>query len=243
MGARTAGRAFGPGMALAIVATTVAAAIPAIATAHGKDPKGQKEPDAVVIWFNSVVRPKGVPIDRPVTICVTRQVISWREGNKARSLAVPDARIQFKPWETQSWTVYGGGLWDTSVPSAQGARETFMSGASLPLPDGIPRDVSKLAWTATFASDTPGVSVQWKWGAAAYTMFTDDYDALDVAPVDEKHGDNAGTPVAFKRFVVHGNDDDDDDDNGDGGSRFTGPRGASAKASAPQVGFGCGGAF
>jgi hypothetical protein len=175
-----------------------------------------------------------------------------RGATRARSLAVPDARIQYKPWESVSWTVYGGGLWDTSVPSSQGSRETFMSGVSLPLPDGIPRDVSKLAWSAKFTSDTPGVSVHWKWGVAAYSMFTDNYDALDVAPVDEKHGDNAGTPVAFKRYVVHGHDDDDHDhdhdhdghdDDGDGGSRFTGPRGASAKASAPQVAIGCGGAF
>jgi hypothetical protein len=34
----------------------------------------------------------------------------------------------------------------------------------------------------SFATNTTNVSVNWKWGAAVYTTFATDYNALDILP-------------------------------------------------------------
>ena len=71
------------------------------------------------------------------------------------------------------------------------------------------------------SSDTPGVSVQWKWAAAVYTNFSADYNALGVKPVDDnrasqyRNSDHAGTPENFKAYVIGGA-------RGGGGSNYTG---------------------
>jgi len=70
--------------------------------------------------------------------------------------------------------------------------------------------------------------VQWKWGAAVYTYFTTDYNALQVKASHQNacgvnNSDHAGTPEgtdtstgeSFKGFVIGGA-------RGGGGSNFTG---------------------
>jgi len=74
----------------------------------------------------------------------------------------------------------------------------------------------------------PGVSVKWKWGAAVYSTFSADYNALAVKATHQNacgitNGDHAGTPEGtdtssgepFKKFVIGGA-------RGGGGSNFTG---------------------
>jgi hypothetical protein len=69
--------------------------------------------------------------------------------------------------------------------------------------------------------DTPGVSLQWQWAAAAYTSFNSNNNALGVKPVDDnkasvyKNSDHAGTPENFKSKVTGGA-------TGGGGSNYTG---------------------
>ena len=78
-----------------------------------------------------------------------------------------------------------------------------------------------MVWQGQLTSDTPGVSVNWQWAAAAYSSFGTDYNALNVKPVDDNHlsqyqnSDHAGTPEAFKNDVIGGA-------RGGGGSNFTG---------------------
>ena len=68
-----------------------------------------------------------------------------------------------------------------------------------------------------FSSDTAGVSVAWKWGAAVYTTFTTDYNGLGVKPTHTatcvyNDSDHAGTPQGvdtasgepYKSFVTGG---------------------------------------
>jgi hypothetical protein len=76
-------------------------------------------------------------------------------------------------------------------------------------------------WQGTFSSDTAGLTVNWQWGAAAYTNFSSKYNDLGVKPVDDnkasqyQNSDHAGTPENFKAYVVGGA-------RGGGGSNFTG---------------------
>jgi len=76
-------------------------------------------------------------------------------------------------------------------------------------------------WSASFTTDTPGVTMNWQWAAAVYTSFDTDSNNLGVKPVDDNHAsvyqnsDHAGTPENFETFVTGGA-------TGGGGSNFTG---------------------
>ena len=225
-------------MRITLLAAALAASFPVAAGLSAitsrTDLNGKNNSNGMVVWFNSVMRTKGVPANRPVTICVTQQVITLRHGSETELIEVPDAVITFKPWETQAWTYGSDTKWDTSVPSSQAAGATFVSGEALPLPTGLPRDTRSMTWTARFESDTPGVSVGWEWGAAAYSHFGDSYGALGVSPANHRlRADSAGTPVAFKQFAL-GRERDR--------FRFTGSRSVTAKVPAEVTGR-CGGVF
>jgi hypothetical protein len=100
-----------------------------------------------------------------------------------------------------------------------GSDEIFLSGLAFPvtnLPGG-----AKVSWEGTFGTDQPGVCLQWKWGAAAYTQFGD-YNAAQIKPTHQgacgiNNGDHAGTPqnAAIRASVTGGA-------RGGGGSNFTG---------------------
>ncbi len=85
----------------------------------------------------------------------------------------------------------------------------------------IPGGLKNITWSGTIISDTPGVSVQWKWAASVYSNFSPDYNSLGVKPVDDnkasqyQNSDHAGTPENFKTFVTGGA-------TGGGGSNYTG---------------------
>src|SRR5262249_30553680 len=95
------------------------------------------------------------------------------------------------------------------------------SGVALPVPGGLPGGIKNITWSAGIWSDSPNVSVNWKWAAAVYKNFSANYNALNVKPVDNnslsayKNGDQSGAPEAFKSFVVAGG-------TGNGGSNYTG---------------------
>ncbi len=169
------------------------------------------------IWFNSVLKPSGLG-SQPVTFRFTNQTIS---STSFATVAVPDAEVTFDPAATTATTTFTGGMWVTRVPSSGLAGNTFFSAASLPVTANIPGGAKNVTWTGTIASDTPTASLQWQWGAAVYTGFSADYNALGVKPVDDnkasayKNSDHAGTPENFKAFVTGGA-------TGGGGSNYTG---------------------
>ena len=230
MGAK-ANRAAWTGMAAAILLFSLTTGLPAAAEPRAATAK----PIPIVLWFNASLRLQGAPLDRAVTVCAKRQVVSWVEGRQTISVAVPDAMISFKPWETGSQAWYGGGKWDTSAPAMGSSTDTFMSGISLPLLAGVSAIARDMSWRVQFESDTPGLTVQWNWGAAPYLRFTDDLNALKIVAVSNRT-QRAGMPSALKLFAALPGGDDER------GSRFTGARSANFIASAPRT-FGCGGGY
>jgi hypothetical protein len=224
MGASQANRATWTGMAAAILVFS-------LPEAHA----GKAQPIPVVLWFNATLQIQGAPIDRPVTLCAKRQVISWTEGRQAKSVAVPDAIISFKPWENQASTFQGHGKWDTSAPAVGNSTDTFMSGVSMPLLAGVSAIANNMSWRVQFESDTPGLTVRWNWGVAPYLRFPEDLNALRVVAMSNRT-QRAGMPSAFKLFAALPGGDDER------GIRFTGPRSSTVVASAPKT-FGCGGGY
>jgi hypothetical protein len=146
---------------------------------------------------------------------------------------VPDTLITFSPSATTATTTFNTGTntWETTVPSSL-AKNVFLSGLAYQLPVNFPGGINPVTWSGTFSADTAGVGFSWKWGAAVYTSFSSNYNALGVKPVDGStknpyhNSDHAGTPENFKSFVTGGA-------RGGGGSNFTGSYSATASGQCP----------
>jgi hypothetical protein len=167
------------------------------------------------IWFNGVLKPSGLG-STPVTIRLTQQTITSANF----TFSVPDATVTFDPTATSATTTFSNGKWVTRAPSSGLAGNTFFAALGYQVPS-LPGGIKNVTWSATMNTDTPGVSVQWKWAAAVYTSFSSDYNAVGVKPVDDNKGsqylnsDHAGTPENFKTKVTGGA-------TGGGGSNYTG---------------------
>ena len=179
------------------------------------------------IWFNSNFTVKGIP-STGATITFTNSTISSNNGMPF-TYSAPNAQITFSPSATCSSTTFNAmtNTWMTTVP-VKGDDEIFLSGLAVHVPfSGMPggNDVS---WTGTFSTNgASGVSIDWKWGAAVYSTFTTDYNALAVksghhTACGQNNGDHAGTPEGinnnnqpWKQFVRGGA-------RGGGGSNWTG---------------------
>jgi hypothetical protein len=181
------------------------------------------------VWFNGVVKVSGLS-KSPTTIFVTHATITFTANGKTYLLPVPDSEIT---WSTSTTTAttdveilskeIGSPLgWDTDVQFSGLAGNDFLAGFTFPVPSsGLPGGIKNVIWQATFSSNAQNLTVSWKWGAAVYTNFSPDYNALGVKPVDDnkasqyQNSDHAGTPENFKTFVIGGA-------RGGGGSNFTG---------------------
>ncbi len=194
---------------------------------------GTAIPAGDTIWFNSVMKVSGLG-SSPVTLHVTDASVSFTpKGASAPTVvSVPDANITFDPTGTSATTTFDGLAWNTTVPSNSGGN-VFLAGAGLRLPSLLPGGTNPVTWTANFQTDTVGVSVNWQWAAAVYTTFSTDYSALNVKPVDNnplsayKNSDHAGTPEAFKSYVIGGA-------RGGGGSNWTGSYSGTASVTPSQ---------
>ena len=204
---------------------------PCTATAtNSSNFNGTSVPAGSFIWFNANFKANNVP-QNGVTIDFTNGNISFTAGGTSHSLAVPNARITFSPSATCTSTSFDSatGTWETTVP-VSGDDEIFLTGLAWPVPSGgLPGGANPVKFSGTYSSETnaPGLSIEMKWGAAAYSSFTTDYNALQVKAGHQtacglSNGDHAGTPegvnntnTPWKKFVVGGA-------RGGGGSNFTG---------------------
>jgi hypothetical protein len=175
------------------------------------------------IWLNANFTATGIPTTGAI-ITLTSSTISGVEN----AFAVPNARIYFSPSATCSSTTFNPmtNTWMTTVPIS-GDDEILLSGLAVPVPSSGMQGGANVSWTGTFGSDVPGVSIAWKWGAAAYSSFTTDYNALAVkaghqTACGQGKADHAGVPEGvnndnqpWKQFVIGGT-------RGGGGSNWTG---------------------
>jgi len=185
------------------------------------------------VWFNANFSASGIP-SSGATITLTNSTITFIASGATYNLTIPNAVITFSPNATCTSTSFVHNMWTTTVP-IRGDDEIFLTGLSWPVPAaGLPGGVNPVAWTGTFGAQTlaggnlSGVSVQWKWGAAAYSPnFTQDYTLLGPKPGHQtacgaSNGDHAGTPEGansygqpLKKVVLGGA-------RGGGGSNWTG---------------------
>jgi hypothetical protein len=187
---------------------------------------GTAIPAGDYLWFSSVAKVQGVGT-APVTLQFTGQTIDFVAGSTPYHLAVPNSVVTLSPTATTATTFdTATNTWTTTVPT-RFSGNVFLAGLAVPLPAGLPGGIKNVTWQSEVSSDTAGLKVNWQWAAAAYSQFSADESALDVKEVDDNHlgaylnSDHAGTPEAFKSFVVGGG-------TGGGGSNFTGSYSATA---------------
>jgi Bacterial Ig-like domain (group 3) len=177
------------------------------------------------LWFNSSLNVHGLPWNG-ATLSITGQTITIG----GQTINVPDGKIVFSPTARTATTTFTNGVWVTVVPVNQ-AGNVFLSGIGYQLPGSGLRGGQNATWSGTISSDTPGVSVNWQWGAAAYTSFGSNLGGLGVKPVDDNqssswhNSDHAGAPESWSRGVTGGG-------TGGGGSDYTGSTGGNC-----SVGF------
>jgi hypothetical protein len=189
---------------------------------------GMAIPAGDTVWFSSNLKVNGLG-SAGANLYVTHQSITLN----GVSYAVPDAHVTFTP-ATPAWagTTFQNGTWETTLP-LKFSGSGFLDGFALSAPGGLPGGLKSLSWSGDFASDQPGLSVHWQWGAAVYTQFGSDYNALGVKAVDDNHlgqyqnPDHAGTPEAFKAYLTQGA-------KGGGGADYTGGSSGTGQVSPPQ---------
>jgi len=181
---------------------------------------GTAIPAGRFIWFSSVMKVSGVG-SQPVHIYFNKSKIQFTAGSTPYTLTVPDSEVTIDPGAASASTTFdvGSGTWKTVLPWPWSGN-AFLGGVTFPVAVNLPGGINPVTWSASFESDAP-VSLNWQWSAAVYTSFSASYNAIQAKPLDGSaknpypKSDHAGTPEAFKSFVVGGA-------RGGGGSNFTG---------------------
>jgi len=181
---------------------------------------GTTIPAGRYIWFNSSFDPGPLANGTdPVTILVTHGVITFMSNNVPYTLNVPNARIRFDANATMASTQFINNQWETVVPRTYSS-DVFMSGLSYLVPVNMPGNYTNVTWTTDISIDKPGISLAWRWAAAAYTSFAGN-SGIDVKPINGtaqnsyNNSDRAGSPENFEAYVVNGA-------KGTGGTNYTG---------------------
>jgi hypothetical protein len=180
------------------------------------DFNGTSIPKNNSVWFNSVMKVSGQG-STPFTIHVTAQ----SAVSSAFNVPLPNANITFANVATATTTFDAGtNTWNTTVPLSY-TGNVFISGAMLPLPNGLPGGLNPVTWTGSFSKPS-SVKVDWQWAAAAYNTLLST-TGIGVKSVDSnsldatyKNSDHAGTPESVKSLMGNGGA------RGGGGSNFTG---------------------
>jgi hypothetical protein len=191
-----------------------------VLTSIGSNFNGTPIPAGRYIWFNAIVKVQR-PANQALTFRFVHSFIRFTANGTNYQLMVPTAVIEFDPAVSSASTTFGAdGKWHTSVPVDYNGN-VFMGGLAWQVPVDLPGGINPVTWLGVIDSHMTGISYQWKWAAAVYDPFTDTYNDLDVKPIDGSienpypNSDHAGTPEAFKGFVLGGA-------RGGGGSDYTG---------------------
>jgi hypothetical protein len=169
------------------------------------------------IWFTAVVNNLKNIGATPVNLYLNNSTISFTAGGTPYTMQVPNAVVTLNANMATAMTSYdlANSRWATSVPVGGVTGNTFVTGVGFQVPTDFPTGIQDVTFSASFTTDTPGVTLQWQWSAAVYdSSFSTTYansgnnNLLGVNSEDgsaDTHGtDAAGTPEAFKKNVVFG---------------------------------------
>lgn len=161
------------------------------------------------IWFSASFSASG--IQDGTFLHFQGGFIQFQANGTTHFLHVPNAVVTFSSSAKCASTSFNSGnnIWTTTVP-VSGSDEVFLSGVTFPVPaSGIQDGIKLVNWSESFASNTSGVSIQWKWSAEVFSTFSTGYDSLGVKPSRRNacpfnNDDPAGTPEKFVNAAVGG---------------------------------------
>ncbi|MGC2651686.1 MAG: hypothetical protein WA304_12875 [Candidatus Cybelea sp.] len=179
-------------------------------------------PAGSTIWFTSVLKAvhtaDGSAITSPTRIYVHQSRITF--GGRPNVIAMPDSTVVLDPSISVSRRLWNGPeKLNVAYSPSQVSHEALFDALPYEAPEPfIPGPSGPVTWTATFAASRPGITIDWAWGAAVYSQFgpvgTFQLKPLSgpIAQVDPQAGppdlyennDSAGTPEAYKQFVIAG---------------------------------------
>jgi serine protease AprX len=173
------------------------------------------------IWFSGVVSAYNLGSNR-AQINVDNANIQFAASGTTYRLPVPDAVVTFDPAVQGATTTFQPitNTWATQARSGIGG-SVFVVGMSYRVPVDLPGGLSPVTLSARFTSDTPGIVLVGRWGAAVYNNFDPDYNALGVKACSDavscqySNWDPAGTPENYKSQVIAGG-------SGYGGTNYVG---------------------
>ncbi|MBI3722831.1 VCBS repeat-containing protein [bacterium] len=192
------------------------------------------------IWFSAAMTTSGIPATG-AKVYFSASTVSFMANDITYHLRVPSSVVTYSSSATKASTVFDGETrtWQITAPTSGLSGNVLLSGLAYQVPVDLPRGINPIAWTGTFGSDMPGLSVKWHWGAAVYTYFTSNLAALGLKTVDDPYADSqysssdpAGTPEKYASFVTGGA-------TGGGGANYTGEQSGNATVSTfgPPVDF------
>ncbi len=145
------------------------------------------------VWFSAVASVSNMN-SKAATLLFDKGAISFTAGGHSFKLSVPAATISLSP-DAKATSQFNAAdrSWATSAPSGSKG-DIFLTGLVWNVPFDLPDGVGQVQWSGRLVSDTPGMSVNWKWSAATYSNLNSDYNKLGVGAT----GKTVGAPANGK---------------------------------------------
>jgi uncharacterized repeat protein (TIGR01451 family) len=176
-----------------------------------------------VVWITGVVKPGNFGAGTSSSVWVQAGTVTLTSGATTYTVTMPAGKTTFSSSVTVASTTFDpiAHQWVTLVPRVKNV--PFLATA-VPFiaPADLPGGLSA-SWSGHWITNDASLPINWSWAASVYTSFSKDYNAILVVPGDDSasnpygNSDKAGTPEAFKPFVIGGA-------RGGGGSNYTGSR-------------------
>lgn len=169
------------------------------------------------IWFTSAFTTPHA--DGPFRLEMRRSLITFTVGHAHYTIEGPNSLLNLTSGDTVKLGYPGvRDFWNLVAPyDASGHR--FLNAMAYHAQKRLPGNIVNVTWSAQFyGKDAP--AIKWRWGAAVYKHFTNYYAKLEAKPLENKdyppyNTDRAGTPEAYKQFLIGGG-------TGSGGTEYTG---------------------
>jgi len=123
---------------------------------------------------------QGLPSNSQVKLYLTNSSVQYSvDGVAQPAVGVPNAVVTLNSSsQSGAKTVFDltNNRWSTNVAKTALTGNTFVTGVAVPVPaGGFPNGIQNVTFSASFSTDTPGVTLQWQWGAAVYTSLSTIY--------------------------------------------------------------------
>ncbi len=155
------------------------------------------------VWFASLFKVTGN--SNRLEMLVKDSTISFTTNKRSYNIPVPDMRLELRG-HNRVRLAYANrpNSWELLAPPDDQGR-VFLDGVPFRVEHYLPGDIKNVTWTGKFYGNEHR-NINWQWGAAVYTQFSDNPNRLDVKPVRFRNGNNdqTGTPEKFKQWLVAG---------------------------------------